>query len=247
MKLSIKKFADLTGVSVRTLHYYDEIGLLSPDSTDQATGYRYYGEAAFARMQEILFYRELDFSLREIAEILTSPNYDKQKALLGQKRLLLLKKERLERIIEAIDSVCKGESADMCAFDNSNFEKAKEAYRAEAEARWGNTDAYKEHRMKTAGYTKERWQEVSRGLDEIFAAFAEAMAAGIKETEPEVLALAKKLQDYITETQYTCTKEILACLGEMYVGDGRFTENIDRHGAGTAAFVHGAIRAYCGI
>ncbi len=100
MKVSVKKFADWVGVSVRTLHYYDEIGLLSPDDTDETTGYRYYGENAFSRMQEILFYRELDFSLKEIAEMLASPSYDKQKALRGQRELLLLKKERLSLCTE---------------------------------------------------------------------------------------------------------------------------------------------------
>ncbi len=246
MKLSVKKFADWVGVSVRTLHYYDEIGLLSPDDTDETTGYRYYGENAFSRMQEILFYRELDFSLKEIAEMLASPSYDKQKALRGQRELLLLKKERLERILEAIDRVTKGEGTDMKAFDNSKFDKAKEAYRDEVENRWGSTAAYREHRQKTAGYTKETWQQIGQGLDEIFAAFAQARAEGVRETDGAAIALARRLQHYITETQYTCTDEILLCLGEMYVGDERFTASIDKHGAGTAAFVHGAIRACCG-
>ena len=96
MKMQIKKFAELTGVSVRTLHYYDEIGLLKPSIVDRFTGYRYYDESSVLRMQEILFYRELDFSLKSIAEILSSPNYDREKALKEQKKLLTLKKERLE-------------------------------------------------------------------------------------------------------------------------------------------------------
>ncbi len=246
MKQSVKKFADLMGVSVRTLHYYDEIGLLSPDYTDENTGYRYYGDAAFSRMQEILFYRELDFSLKEIAEMLTSPHYDKQKVLRGQKELLLLKKERLERILDAIDRITKGEVVDMNAFDNSKFDKAKEDYRDEVENRWGSTAAYREHRQKTAGYTKEAWQQVSQGLDAIFAEFAHAQASGIQPNDVPSIKLAKKLQSYITETQYTCTDEILLCLGEMYVGDERFTANIDKHGLGTAAFVYDAIRACCG-
>ena len=99
MKMQIKEFADFTGVSVRTLHYYDEIGLLMPAFVDITTGYRFYDEKSFLRMQEILFYRELDFSLKAIREILSSPNYDKNKALKEQKHLLMLKKERLERLI----------------------------------------------------------------------------------------------------------------------------------------------------
>ena len=137
MKMLIKEFADFTGVSVRTLHYYDEIGLLLPAVVDRYTGYRFYDENSLLRMQEILFYRELDFSLKSIGEILSSPNYDKSKALKEQKQLLILKKERLERLISAIDSAVKGENV-MKAFDNSEFEKHK----AEAKEKWGKTDAY---------------------------------------------------------------------------------------------------------
>ena len=124
MKMQIKEFADFTGVSVRTLHYYDEIGLLRPAFVDRATGYRFYDNNSLLRMQEILFYRELDFSLKCIGEILSSPNYDKSKALNEQKQLLTLKKERLERLISAIDDAVKGENV-MTAFDNSEFEKHK--------------------------------------------------------------------------------------------------------------------------
>ena len=137
MKMQIKEFAEFTGVSVRTLHYYDEIGLLVPAHIDECTGYRYYDETSLLRMQEILFYRELDFSLKCIGELLSSPNYDKSKALREQKHLLILKKERLERLISAIDGAVKGDNI-MSAFDNSEFEK----YKAEAKERWGKTDAY---------------------------------------------------------------------------------------------------------
>ncbi len=101
MKMQIKEFAKLTGVSVRTLHYYDEIGLLKPALVDAQNGYRFYDENSLLRMQEILFYRELDFPLKSILEILSSPDYNKQKALAKQRKLLELKKERLERIIDA--------------------------------------------------------------------------------------------------------------------------------------------------
>ena len=132
MKMQIKEFADFTGVSVRTLHYYDEIGLLTPAFVDRSTGYRFYNENSLLRMQEILFYRELDFSLKSIGEILSSPNYDKNKALNAQKQLLILKKERLERLISAIDGAVKGENV-MTAFDNSQLEKHK----AEAQRKMG--------------------------------------------------------------------------------------------------------------
>ena len=109
MKMQIKEFAKISGVSVRTLHYYDEIGLLKPAFVDGQNGYRFYDEASLERMQEILFCRELDFPLKSITEILASPNYDKQKALAEQKRLLTLKKDRLERLIVALEQAEKGE------------------------------------------------------------------------------------------------------------------------------------------
>jgi DNA-binding transcriptional MerR regulator len=105
--MQIKEFAEFTGVSVRTLHYYDEIGLLVPAFVDGSNGYRYYDESSLLRMQEILFYRELDFSLKSIGKIISSPNYNKNKALKEQKYLLTLKKERLERLISAIDGAVK--------------------------------------------------------------------------------------------------------------------------------------------
>ena len=108
MRMQIKEFADFTGVSVRTLHYYDEIGLMKPAQVDPFTGYRYYDEQSLLRMQEILFYRELDFSLKQINEILSSPTYDQKAALAQQKLLLIAKKERLENLISAIDGAVKG-------------------------------------------------------------------------------------------------------------------------------------------
>ncbi len=239
MKMQIKKFAELTGVSVRTLHYYDEIGLLKPSSVDRFTGYRYYDESSVLRMQEILFYRELDFSLKSIAEILSSPNYDREKALKEQKKLLTLKKERLERLILSIDDAVKGESV-MSAFDNSEFE----AYKSETKEKWGNTEAYAEFSEKTKAYSKERFADINTGLEYIFRDFAELMKSGAEPDSSEAQALVKKLQDYITENYYTCTDEILAGLGQMYMADERFKNNIDKYASGTAEFVSKAISIY---
>ena len=238
--MQIKEFADFTGVSVRTLHYYDEIGLLRPAFVDRATGYRFYDENSLLRMQEILFYRELDFSLKSIGEILSSPNYDKNKALNEQKQLLTLKKERLERLISAIDGAVKGENV-MKAFDNSEFEKHK----AEAREKWGNTQAYKEHQEKTQNYSKQKWNDLAQGMDDIMAEFALSMRNREAPASTEAQNLVKKLQSFITEHYYHCTKEILLGLGQMYVADERFRSNIDRHADGTASFICEAIQVYC--
>ena len=244
MKLQIKEFAELTGVSVRTLHYYDEIGLLKPSFVDEQNGYRFYDEASLERMQEILFYRELDFPLKNIAEILASPNYDKQKALAEQKRLLTLKKDRLERLIAALEQAEKGEIT-MSAFDNSEYETARQQYEDEAKQRWGDTDAYKQSQAKTAGYSKDKWNDVLTGLNGVFAEFAECRNSGESAGSDTAQRLVKKLQDYITENFYHCTDDIFAGLGQMYICDERFKNNIDSHGEGTAEFVSEAIKIYC--
>ena len=244
MKMQINEFAKLTGVSVRTLHYYDEIGLLKPAFVDEQNGYRFYDENSLERMQEILFYRELDFELKSISEILSSPDYYKEKALAEQRKLLVLKKERLERIIDALDGAEKGKVT-MTAFDNSDYETARKQYETEAKERWGATDAYKEHAEKTANYTADKWQEVNDGLMSVFANFAECMQNGNTADSVEAQALVKELQDYITENYYTCTNEILAGLGQMYVADERFKNNIDKHAVGTAEFISEAIKVYC--
>ena len=171
MKMHINEFAKLTGVSVRTLHYYDEIGLLKPAFVDKQNGYRFYDEVSLERMQEILFYREMDFSLKSICEIVSSPDYDRQSVLSKQRQLLILKKERLERIIAALDGEGKGENI-MKVFDNSEFETARKQYEAEAKERWGKTDAYKEHAEKTKNYSKDKWQDVNAGMEDVFKSFA---------------------------------------------------------------------------
>lgn len=238
--MQIKEFADFTGVSVRTLHYYDEIGLMKPAWVDPITGYRYYDEQSLLRMQEILFYRELDFSLKSIGDMLSSPDYDRQRALEDQKKLLTLKKERLERLILAIDGAAKGENV-MTAFDKHAFEKYKE----EAKEKWGQTAAYQEHAEKTRNYTNQTWGELAERLDRIMAEFALCMKRGETPDSSEAQQLVKTLQSHITDNYYTCNDQILLGLGQMYVGDERFRQNIDRHGDGTARFICDAVEVYC--
>ena len=130
----------------------------------------------------------------------------------------------------------------MSAFDNSEYETARQQYEDEAKQRWGGTDAYKESQEKTAGYSKDKWNDVLGGLNGVFAEFSECKNGGDGETAQR---LVKKLQDYITANFYHCTNEILAGLGQMYICDERFKKNIDSHGEGTAEFVSEAIKIYC--
>ena len=196
MKLQIKEFAELAGVSVRTLHYYDEIGLLRPARVDGQTGYRFYDEDSLLRMQEILFYRELDFPLKSIVEILASPYYNKEEALEEQKKLLTLKKERLERLIDAIDGALKGENV-MKAFDNSKMEQ----YMEQAKARWSKTEAWQEYEKKSAGRTAQTEKDLGEQLMEFFVHFG-----ALRDEEPDsepVQQVVAALQQFITDHYYT--------------------------------------------
>lgn len=247
MKLSVSEISRLTGVSVRTLHYYDEINLLKPSFVDKHNGYRFYDEKSLERLQQILFYRELDFTLKTILQIITSPNYNKKEALSQQKHLLTLKKKRLEKLIEALDNGLKGEyTMKFNEFRNSEYEEAREKYAQEASKKWGNTDAYKESRKKTASYSKEKWNEVNKEMDNIMGEFSECMKAGTASSDSQAQFLVEKWQKFITANYYECTKEILAGLGQMYVADESFKKNIDKHSDGTAEFMSEAIKVYCG-
>ena len=240
MKMPIKEFARLSGVSVRTLHYYDEIGLLRPAVVDAQTGYRFYDETSLLRMQEILFYRELDFPLKSIAEILSSPHYNKEEALEEQRELLTLKKERLERLIGAIDGALKGENV-MKAFDNSKMDQ----YLSKAKERWGKTDAWQEYEEKSVGRTAETERDLGEQLMDIFAGLG--ALRGEEPGSEAVQQVVAALQQFITENYYTCTKEILRNLGQMYTMVGSMKDNIDaRGGAGTAELAQKAIEIYCG-
>ena len=235
--MQIKEFAEQIGVSVRTLHYYDEIGLLKPSEVDAQNGYRFYDESSLERMQEILFYRELDFSLRTIAQILSSPDYDKQQALTRQRKLLLAKKERLERLIDALDSMEKGEGFMK---PNNEYEDLKNKYAEEVRQRWGSTDAYKESQQRNTDFS-----QAASLLDAVFEEFAELDRSGISPDDEAAKIQVEKLQRCITDNFYTCTNEILAGLGQMYAADVRFKNNIDKHGEGTAEFVSQCIKSYC--
>ena len=118
-------------------------------------------------------------------------------------------------------------------------------YETEARSRWGNTLAYREHEQKTKNYTKEKWVEANDGMMVIFAEFAVCKQSGAEADSNEAQALVAKLQAHITENYYTCTNEILAGLGKMYVADERFKKNIDKHGEGTAEFAADAIEVHC--
>ena len=239
--MTVHEVSRLTGVSIRTLQYYDRIGLLPPDGYTQA-GYRLYDEQALERLQQILLFRELEFSLKEIGEILDSPCFDRDRALEQQIALLTLKKEHLENLIDLARGMkTKGESEmDFAAFDTRKIEE----YAVRAKASWGSTPEFKEFEQKSEGRTAEDSLELGKKMMGLFARLGT-----LKAEDPAsqgVQLLIGELQNFISEHFYTCSDKVLSGLGEMYAGGGEMTENIDRAGGkGTAAFVREAIRIYC--
>ena len=238
---TVNQVSRLTGVSVQTLHHYDAIGLLRPTTVTEA-GYRLYDDAALSRLQNILFFRELEFPLKQISQILDSPGFDPVSALEDQIQLLLMRRDQLDKLISHARKIQKTGviPMDFSAFDHSK----QEQYAAEARNRWGKTDAYREFEQKTAGQSPARQKAAGDGLMAIFAELG-----AVRDSDPgspEAQALVKKLQDYITEHYYTCTKVILRGLGQMYIAGDEMTANIDSAGGqGTARFAHEAIEIYC--
>ncbi|WP_294346566.1 MerR family transcriptional regulator [uncultured Clostridium sp.] len=241
--MKINDVAKLTGITVRTLHYYDEIGLLKPSKITDA-GYRIYDEKNLETLQQILLFREMNFPLSEIKEIISNPKFDRIDALEKHKNLLIKKRQRLDNLINLVNNTIKGEN-DMSfkEFDMTEIEATKKKYAKEVKERYGKTDAYKEYEVKTKNYDKDKWNDVNTEANEIFKTFADN-----KDKAPEseeVQELVKRWQSHITKNYYNCTKEILASLGLMYVNDERFKKNIDKCGEGTAEFMSKAIEVYC--
>ena len=240
--MTVHEVSKLTGVSIRALQYYDKIGLLKPTGYTQS-GYRLYDDTVLETLQQILLFRELEFPLKEIKEIISGADFDKEKALEQQITLLTMKKEHLENLISLAREIrYKGENKmDFSAFDTSKIDE----YARRAKEQWGNTAEYKESEEKAKGRTKEEEKDMMVQFMQIFTEFG-----AIKDQAPdsaEAQSQVKKLQDYITEHFYQCSDEILSGLGQMYAADGEFKENIDRAGGeGTAVFVSDAIRCFCG-
>ena len=241
--MTVHEVSRLAGVSIRTLQYYDRIGLLHPAGYTDA-GYRLYDDTDLERLRHILLFRELEFPLKDIKAIINSPDFDRSKALEQQIELLKLKKEHIENLMNfALGIKMLGvKQMDFKAFDRSKLDE----YSRRAKELYGNMPEYKEMQEKT----KNRTEEDDRILADRFMLFFKE-AGEIKDTDPaspEAQDIVKRIQEYITENLYTCSNKILSGLGKMYSGDGEFTKNIDEYGGeGTAEFVDKAIQIYCEI
>ena len=238
---TVKQVSELTGVSVRTLHHYDEIGLLKPAKVTEA-GYRLYDDASLQRLHAIMLLKELQFPLKEIRKILDSPGFDPMQALQQQIELLELQKQHLEDLISHAREIQKSGVIPM-DFSSFNTEKL-DRYAAQAKETWGKTDTYQEYERKTAGQSKAQMQEAGDKLMDIFRELGKIRH--LSPASPEAQALVSQLQNFITENYYTCTKQILFGLGQMYAAPGEMNENIDKAGGeGTGAFAREAITIYC--
>ncbi|MGQ7658724.1 MerR family transcriptional regulator [Streptococcus suis] len=235
---TVKEMSQLSGISVCTLHYYDEINLLTPSFIAE-NGYRYYDNEAFEKLQEILLFRELEFPLKEIKKIVGNAAYDREAALKDQIRLLELKKKHLEKVIKHAKSLQqKGENyMNFEVFDKSDLL----AFQEEAKERWGNTTAFQEFSAKT---NQEGFAQISSEMSGIMMEFGQLKK--LSADDSKVQSQVEVLKAYISENFYNCTNEILASLGQMYIADNRFTQFIDQVGGeGTATFVSQAIAIYC--
>ncbi len=250
MAYKVKEVADMLGVSVRTLHYYDQVGLLKPESVTTA-GYRLYTDHDLERLQQVLFFKELGFSLQEIKQIIDNPLFDRKRALIAQKKLLAEQKKRLEAIINLVEKTLESieggttmtKKEMFAAFDMSEIERHQRQYAEETKQKYGGSDAYKESQKKTSQYTAEDWAQIKAESEAIHQRLAALMDKQV--TDPQVQAAIGEWRQHITKWYYYCTLEIFRGLGDLYVGDPRFTANIDKYRPGLALFMREAMHLYC--
>ncbi len=246
MDYTVGRVAEIAGVTVRTLHHYDEIGLLTP-GTRTSAGYRRYDDVDLERLQQILLYRELGFTLEEIAAIIDDPQTEAREHLRRQHALLRDRIARLQEMVSAVELVLEAHKVGVNLTPEEKFEVFgdfdPDAYAEEAEQRWGGTEAVRESQRRVARYTKDDWLRLKDETDRVYRRLAEAMTGGVPADSPAAMDLAEEHRQQISRWFYECSYEIHRGLAEMYVADHRFTENIDRYGAGLAAYMREAILA----
>ena len=238
--------ARLSHVSVRTLHHYDAIGLLTPSARSPA-GYRLYSGADLRRLQQILFYRELGFALEEIAEILADPAAGTDDHLRRQHRLLRERRARDAALLGAIEREMEARKMGIALTPEEQFEifgtDKFAQYAEEAEQRWGDTEAWKQSQRRTAAYTKEDWITIKAEADASIAGFAEAIRAGELANGTVAMDLAEAHREHISRWFYDCGYDQHRGLAEMYISDPRYTAPYDEIEPGFSQYVHDAILA----
>ncbi len=248
MKYSVNELAKISGVSVRTLHYYDEVGLLLPERNAK-NDYRYYENEGLLKLQQILFFKELDFPLLEIKKILSSPTFNMKEVLKDQRKLIEIKKHRLQKLIKTIDktinSINKKTNMNEDEIYDGFSKEELEAWNKEAKERWGNTPQYKQSVGKYESLTKEQKLEMKKAGEDLMQEFVKNMPKGPK--SPEVQKLVQKHYDglrFFYEPNLTMYKG-LADMYAGYQGDTRFRAYFEKHDKNLPDFMRDAIYEFC--
>ncbi|MEU4550769.1 DNA-binding transcriptional MerR regulator [Micromonospora violae] len=246
MAYTVGQVAKVAGVTVRTLHHYDEIGLLSPSGRTSA-GYRRYDDADLQRLQLVLYYRELGFPLEEITAIIDDPAADPAAHLRRQHELLTERMKRLQEMVTAIEFAMEASKLNIQLTPEERFEVfgdfKPEQYEAEAEQRWGGTDAYRESNRRASRYGKEDWLRIKAENEDWGRRIVALMASGAPADGPEAMDLAEEHRQIISRWFYECSYEVQTGLADMYMADERFTAYFENIAAGLAAYLHEAIHA----
>lgn len=243
MRFTVKSVADLAGISIRTLHHYDAIGLLKPAQVS-AAGYRLYTEADLERLQQILLFREMEFSLHQIKNILDNPGFDRREALLSHRQVLQARHKRINQLIQTIDRTLDAEEKGIQMEGKTMFEGFDSAqYQEEAEKQWGNTQTWTESQRRTRRYTSGDWDAIKQEAKEIGEAIAARMDRG--PDDPEVQTWVQRYHQHINDHYYTCTAEVFLGLADVYLQDERFTAYWEKFAPGMARFMNAAMNSYC--
>ncbi len=252
MGYTVNQVAQLAGVTLRTLRYYDKIGLLTPYARTEA-GYRIYSPEDVEKLQQILFFRELDFPLARIREILNNPSFDRRDALrmqadyLEKRAARYLNLSQLAReTLKNLEGGNKMAKKDMFAgFDYDQMLEEQKQYEDEVKERWGKTDAYKESMAKTAKYTKEDWERINGAQMQNLKDLCDLYNAKVSHDDLQVQEVVGRSRKFISDNFYQCSVEVFSGLGQMYVTDERFTAYYDKYAPGLAAYYNDAIQYYC--
>ncbi|MET7850198.1 MerR family transcriptional regulator [Streptomyces avermitilis] len=246
MSYSVGQVAGFAGVTVRTLHHYDEIGLLVPGERSHA-GHRRYNDADLDRLQQILFYRELGFPLEEVAALLDDPAADPRAQLRRQHELLTARIEQLQKMATAVEHAMEARKMGINLTPEEKFEvfgdKDPEEHAEEAERRWGGTEAYAESQRRAARYTKDDWKRMQAEVADWGERYDGLMAAGEPPAGERAMNMAEEHRQHIATWFYDCSYDIHRGLGEMYVSDERFKEFYDSMRPGLAEHLRDAIAA----
>lgn len=246
MSYTVKKAAQLSGVTVRTLHHYGHLGLLVPSALSPA-GYRLYSDDDLARLQQILFFRELGFELKAIGPILDRPDFNRRAALQTHRKVLVDQRHRLQTLIDTVDRTIDALQKETPMKPEELFEGFDQdqvkAWNEEARERWGRTDAYTQSQERTARYTKADWDAIKIEQERINQGMADLMERS--PTDADVQTLVEAHYRQLNERFYDCPIEQYRCMSNIYVDDPRFAANYDKVRPGLSKFMRDAVHAFC--